>query len=122
MKALEAIEEYKLRGDRVDEVLFHIISKELHHLQEVIGQKNHSIDLIGEQKLQSQQNERQLKEVLEIKNKQLDLSMTESSYYYSALKLYADGRVKDSGEVANKAVIKGGSVAVERVLLNVSNR
>lgn len=50
MKPLEMLEHYKNKGERVDEVLFAAISKELHHLRTIIDQKNFSIDLIGDQK------------------------------------------------------------------------
>ncbi|MFJ8102830.1 hypothetical protein [Lysinibacillus sp. NPDC096212] len=65
MDAVKMLEQYKNSGDRVDEVLFHTVAKELGRLRVIIDQKNFSIDLIGEQKLDAQKENKRLREVLE---------------------------------------------------------
>ncbi|XRD24087.1 hypothetical protein AABM34_17030 [Lysinibacillus fusiformis] len=65
MDSLKMLEQYKNVGDRVDEVLFHTVAKELGRLREIIDQKNFSINLIGEQKLDTQKENKRLREALE---------------------------------------------------------
>ncbi|MFJ7407504.1 MULTISPECIES: hypothetical protein [unclassified Lysinibacillus] len=71
MDALKMLEQYKNDGSRVDEVLFHTVAKELGRLREIIDQKNFSIDLIGEQKLDAQKENKHLREGLESVQNQL---------------------------------------------------
>lgn len=65
MNAMQMLEHYKDNGERVDEVLFNQISKEFYRLRAVIDQKNYSIDLIGDQKVQAQKDNKHLREALE---------------------------------------------------------
>lgn len=51
MNAIEALQEYKNKGERVDEVLHHIVINELDKLQAIIAQKNREYDSVCEHEL-----------------------------------------------------------------------
>ncbi|WP_342550931.1 hypothetical protein MKX57_09250 [Lysinibacillus sp. FSL M8-0216] len=104
MDSLKMLEHYKNTGNRVDEVLFHTVTKELGHLRKVIDQKNFSIDLIGDQKLEAQKENRCLREALEY---YADTKHYEP--YCIPVGDYASDVTEDNGEIARQA-LQGGKI------------
>ncbi|WP_432702654.1 hypothetical protein [Lysinibacillus sphaericus] len=102
MDTLKMLEQYKNAGDRVDEVLFHAVAKELGRLRQTIDQKNFSIDLIGEQKLDAQKENKHLREALEY---YADTKHYEP--YCIPMGDYTSDVTEDNGEIARK-VLEGG--------------
>ena len=61
MDARTVLNEYKQKGERVDEVLFHIVINEIDELQAVIAQKNREYDSACEHEMKLIKENQQLR-------------------------------------------------------------